>query len=133
MGSGPAGSVFGEISFYQKTWGTCRGSCHLAKRISDTLAALRHWGAMQNSGTGPCVDCRRVLWVPGPRGQYSGKFRFIKKLRVQGEGFATCINVVLTVRSSGTPWERQAKFIDIRCGDCRSILWVPGPRGQYSG
>ena len=31
-------------------------------------------------------DCRRVLWVPGPRGQYSGKIRFIEKRGVQDEG-----------------------------------------------
>ena len=32
-----------------------------------------------NSGTGPCGDCRRALVVLGPRGQYSGKIRFIEK------------------------------------------------------
>ena len=35
---------------------------------------------------GPCGYCRRVLWVPGPRDQYSGKIRFIEKPRVQDEG-----------------------------------------------
>ena len=58
---------------------------------SDPLAAVRHGRAMQSSG----VDCRRVLWVPGPRGQYSGKIRFIKKPGVQDEGFDTCLNVIL--------------------------------------
>ena len=37
----------------------------------------------QNSGTGPCGDCRGVLWLPGPRGQYSEKIRFIEKPGVQ--------------------------------------------------
>ena len=41
-------------------------------------AATRHGRAKQSSGTGPCGDCRTVLWVPGPRGQYSGKSRFIE-------------------------------------------------------
>ena len=36
-------------------------------------------------GTGPCGYCRRVLWVPGPRCQYSGKIRFIEKPGVQDE------------------------------------------------
>ena len=36
--------------------------------------AVRHGRARQSSGTGPYGNCRRVLWVPGPRGQYSGKF-----------------------------------------------------------
>ena len=35
-------------------------------------------------GTGLFGDYRRVLWVPGPRGQYSGKIRFIEKPGVQG-------------------------------------------------
>ena len=33
------------------------------------LAAVHHGNARKSSGTGPCGDCRRVLW-----GQYSGKF-----------------------------------------------------------
>ena len=33
----------------------------------------------------PCWDCRRVLWVPGPWGQYSGKIRFVKKHGVQDD------------------------------------------------
>ena len=41
--------------------------------------------ARQCSGSGPCGYCRRLLWVPGPRGQYSGKIRFIKKPGVQDE------------------------------------------------
>ena len=27
--------------------------------------------------TGPCWDCRTVLWIPGPQGQYSEKVRFV--------------------------------------------------------
>ena len=49
-------------------------------------AAVCHGRARQNSGTGPCGDCRRVLWVPGPRSQYSGKIRFIEKPGVQNKG-----------------------------------------------
>ena len=50
------------------------------------LGAVCHGRARQSSGTGSCWDCRRVLWVPGPRGQYSGKIRFTEKLGVQDEG-----------------------------------------------
>ena len=42
-------------------------------------ADVRHWRARQSSGTGPCGDCRKVLWVPDPQGQCSGKIRFIEK------------------------------------------------------
>ena len=46
-------------------------------------AAVRHGRARQSSGTGPCGDCTRVLWVEGPWGQDSGKIRFIEKPEVQ--------------------------------------------------
>ena len=49
-------------------------------------AAVHPGRARQCSGTGPCGYCRRVLWVPGPRGQCSGKIRFIEKPGVQDEG-----------------------------------------------
>ena len=51
-------------------------------------AAVRHGRAGQSSGTGSCGDCRRVPWVPGPQGQYSGIIRFIEKPGVQDEGVA---------------------------------------------
>ena len=51
-----------------------------------TPAAVHHGRARQSSGTGPCGYCRRVLWVPGPLDQYSGKIRFIEKPGVQDAG-----------------------------------------------
>ena len=48
-------------------------------------AAVRH-GNVRHSGTGLCGECRRVLWVPGPRGQYSGTIRLIEKHWVQDYG-----------------------------------------------
>ena len=39
MGTGPAGSVFGENSFYRETRGTRRGGRHVAKRSSDPRVA----------------------------------------------------------------------------------------------
>ena len=115
MVTGPAGSVFGENSFYREIWGTGRGGRHVAKYSSDPrqaypevklqgrdlvrvvgivapfapmgagtrgkfvlssprgemgpgdarrvpLAAVRHGRARQTSESGPCGDCRRVLW-----------------------------------------------------------------------
>ena len=41
--------------------------------------------ARQTSGTRPCGNYRRALCVTSPRGQYSGKIRFIEKLVVQDE------------------------------------------------
>ena len=54
-------------------------------------AAVHRGRARHCSGTGPYVYCRRV-----PRGQYSGKIRFIEKPGVQDEGVAMWLNVVLT-------------------------------------
>ena len=87
MGTGSEGSVFGENSFYRKMWGTRRGGkmgpgdvCRVPH------VAVRHGRARQTSETGPCGDCRRVLWVPGARCQYSGEIRFMEKHGVQDEG-----------------------------------------------
>ena len=44
--------------------------------------------ARQTSGTGPCGDCRRVLWVPGPRDQYSGKFVLSRNVGYKTRGVA---------------------------------------------
>ena len=49
------------------------------------IAAVCYGKARQTSESGLCWVCRRVLWVPGPRGQCSGKVRFILKRRVQDE------------------------------------------------
>ena len=50
-------------------------------------AAVHPGRARQCSGTGLCGYCRRVLWVAGPRGQYSWKIRFIEIPGVQDEGY----------------------------------------------
>ena len=51
-----------------------------------TPPAVRHGRARQISGTEPCEDYRRAMWVPGPRGQYSGKIRLSRNLRYQTRG-----------------------------------------------
>ena len=61
-------------------------------------AAVHPGRARQCSGTGPCMYCRRVLWVPGPRGQYSGNIRFIENPGIQDEGGRH-----VAKRSSDTP------------------------------
>ena len=61
-------------------------------------AAVCHGRARQSSGTGPCGDCRRVLWVPGLWGQYSGKIVLSRNpgYKTRGGGVAMWQNVVLT-------------------------------------
>ena len=50
-----------------------------------------------------------------------------------GTGDLWRVSPVPGAPSSSTPRESQAKFGDGPCGDCRRVLWVPGPRVQYSG
>ena len=74
----PRVSVPGEIRFIEPQGG---------KWAQETCAVcpVCHGRARQSSGTGPCGDCIRVLWVPGPRSQYSGKIRLIAKPGEQDE------------------------------------------------
>ena len=87
------------------------GTCDLCRV---PLAAVRHGRARQNSGTRPCGDCKRVLWVPGPRGQYSGKIRFIEKPGVQNEEGRH------VAKLQGHDLVSGAR---IPYRDCRRVLW----------
>ena len=110
----------------------CLPTCWLdvAKRSSDPPAAVRHWRARKSSGTGSCEDCRNVLWEPGPRGQYSGKF---EKPGVQDEGVATWLNVVLTPDPPPAA-VHQAKFRDGTVWDLyKGPAGTGACTGQYSG
>ena len=44
--------------------------------------------SQETSETGSCGDCKRILWLPNPRSQYSRKIRLIEKSWVQDEGVA---------------------------------------------
>ena len=89
------------------------------------LAAVRHGRARQTSESGPCGDCRRGLWVPGPRGQYSGKIRFIEKRGVQVEGVAKLLNIVL--RQAYPEVKLQGRDL-VSCGYCCPFC---AARGRY--
>ena len=69
VGTGPAGSVFGENS-----WPTWKSS----------------------SRTGPSASCGYCCPRCPVGDQFSGKFRFIEKPEVHDEGVALWLNVVLT-------------------------------------
>ena len=66
-------------------------------RVSPAVAC--HGRARESSGTGPCGDCRRAMWLPNPRSQCSGKIRFIEKPGYKTMGVVMWLNVVLTPRS----------------------------------
>ena len=88
MGTGPAGSVFGENSFYGDTRGTKLRGRHVAKRSSDPRIAYPEV-------TVQVRDLVRILGIidPLPHG-----------VSVFGESSIYPI--------SGTPRESQAKFRD---------------------
>ena len=79
-------------------------------------AAVRHGRAGQSSGTGPCGYCRKVLWVPGPVGQYSGKIRFIEKPGVEDEWGRH------VVKRSSDP---RVDHPDVKV-QVRDLVWVVG-------
>ena len=98
MGTGPAGSVFGENSFYRETWG--RDGRYVSKRSSVPPSCLPQ---SQSSGTGPSASCGYCPLCPvGGGGSTQGKFvlsspRGVNGHRrpgVQDEGVAMWLNVV---------------------------------------
>ena len=160
---------------------------HFVQLGAGTLAAVRHGRARQTSGTEPCEDYRRVMWVLGPRSQYSGKIRLPRNLRYQTRGrhmvkrssdprrdslptksnfrYGTqCELWILLPPFASLGAGTRGKFVlssprekmgtgDLYrmpqaavhtgrarqtsgtgpYGDCRWVLWVPGPWSQYSG
>ena len=74
----PRGSVFGNICFIEP-----QGLIGHKRPVLGVIGSGTQGRARQSSGVRPCGDCRMVLWEPVPRGQYSGKIRFIHKAGVQ--------------------------------------------------
>ena len=101
------GSVPKENSFYRpQGWKWAQLIC-----VVVPLAEVHHGRARQTSGTRPCGNCKRVLWVPGSWGQYLEKIRLIERHGLPyggGGGVAMLLNVVLT---SGKP-TRKSNFRD---------------------
>ena len=91
-------------------------------------AAVGHGKARQRSGTGPCGEFRRVLWVPSPRRPHWGKSVLWRNPGYNTRAVAMWLNVLGEIRfiepqgvnghrrpvpgapSSGTPRESQAKL-----------------------
>ena len=86
-GTGPIGASCGYCCLLCPTGNQYSGKIRFIEPQGDLCrvpaALVRHGRARQSSETGPYGDCRRVLWVPGPRGQYSGTIHFIQKPGVQ--------------------------------------------------
>ena len=97
-----------------------------ARRVP--LAAVLYGRARQTSESGPCGDCRMVLWETGPRDQYSGKILFIEKCGLQDElGVAILLNVVLTPRQAYPDFKVQVLIQVLVLG-----IVVPfAPRSAY--
>ena len=84
----PRVSVIGKNSFYHATGGKwAQKTC--ARCSQQRYLHGRAW-ARQSWGTGPCGDCRRVLWLLGPPGQYSGKKSFYRETWGTRRGVSPC-------------------------------------------
>ena len=84
-----------------------------------------------NFKDGAVWGCRKVQWVPGPRGQYSGKIRFVEKSGLQDEGLAMWLNVILTPPPRSLPRSQTSGTgPSANCGHCCPLLptW-----GRYPG
>ena len=111
VGTGPAGSVFGENSFCRETRGTKRGGRHVAKRKPRIAYPEVK------------VHVRNLMRVVG----------FVAPFAPQVVGTQESRRPVPGAPRSGTPLERQAKYRDVTVWKlCRRVLWVPGPLGKYS-
>ena len=99
-------------------------------------AVVRHVRARQSSGTGPCGDCRKLLWVPGPRGQYSGKFVLSRNPGHKTRRDALWLNVVLTPGSypEVKVLERVVVIVDPlpHGGLYSGNFVVPSPGGKWA-
>ena len=125
-GTGPAGSVFGGNAFYRETWGTRLGGggCHVAKRSSDPRVTYLEVKVQVR-------DLMRVVGIVAPftpQGVGSwGKSVYRAPEGQMGTGDVCRVPPAVVrherARQSSGTWP---------CGDCRRVLWVPGPGGQCS-
>ena len=83
-------------------------------------AAVHHERARQCSGTGPCGYCRKVLWEPGPLGQFLGKIRFIEKPGVQDEGGRH------VAKRSSDPWVAYPE-VNVQVRDLVRVVGIVAP------
>ena len=102
-----------------------RGGRHMAKRSSDPRVV---YPEVKLQVRDPVRDVGIVAPFAPLGGRYQGKICFIEPQEETGHR-----RPVPGAPSSGTSRESQANFRTQPCGDCRRVLWVPGPWGQYSG
>ena len=74
VGTGPAGSVFGENSLIEKPGVQDERGCHVTNRSSDTRVAYQG----QRSGTGPSSSCGYCCPLCPTGCRYPGEFRFVE-------------------------------------------------------
>ena len=121
MGIEPAGSVFGENSFYRETWDTRRWG---SPRVNVVLTSQQRYATGE---PGKVQGRDRVGIVVGSCGyrargvSIGGKFVLSKNLGYKMRGSPRT--------SSSTPQRARQSSWTGRCGDCTRVLWVPGPWG----
>ena len=98
VGTGLMGSYSGKIRLIEKPEKQDYGGRHVAKRSSDPRVAypevrvhlrdLVRVVRIVAPGTGPCGDCRRVLWEPGPA---FGENSFHRETQSTILGWSPCV------------------------------------------
>ena len=92
------------------------------------LAVVCHGRARRCSGTGPCVDCTRVLWVQGRGVSIRGKIVLSRNPEYKTRGVAMRLNVAYPgslLRSQKFRYENECALW---------VLLTRSPRGsEYSG
>ena len=129
VGTGHAGSVFGENWFYRRTRGTSQwggGGRHMIKLSSEPWVAYPEVKVQVR-------DLVRVVGIVAPfvpmGGQYSGIICLSSPRGYMGTGDLCRVPHPPAVRHGRA---RQSSGTG-PCGDCRKIPCVPGPGGQCSG
>ena len=132
MGTGPAGSVFGENSFYRETRGTRLGGRHAAKRSSDPRVAYPEVKIQ-------VLDLVRVVCIVVPFASRGSVFGDNSFYRAPGDKWAqkTCVGCPQQRHATEESGKIQGRYrVGIVEGSCVYLtreISIRGPRGQYSG
>ena len=119
MGTGPAGSVFGEIRFSEKHRVQDEGGRHVAKHSSDPRQV---YPEVKLQGR----DLVRVVGIVAPfapvgGGGTQGMFVLSSPRGEMGPG-DVCRVPLAAIRHGRARQTSESE----PCGDCRRVLWVPG-------
>ena len=128
MGTGSAGSVFGDIVLSIHLGYKTRESLKLALWLHVVLRLPGSLPRSLSSGTGPSASCGYCCPLCPTRGRYLGKIFLLSPRGLMGTR-GLCRVPPAAVRH-GSAWKSSGTG---PCWDCRRVLWGTGPAGSVSG